>query len=403
MARVRALFVSWVCTSLIVSITLTAAACGAPGEDVAGPTLGTPSAPPTRTAQADYTPAARPPDGQRASASATPATAPTGATEQANDPPPSATPPAGATEQANDPPPSATPATPPTGATEQANDPPPSATPATAPAGATEQANDPPPSATPATAPAGATEQANDPPPSATPSTAPTGATEQANDPPPSATPATAPTGATEQANDPPPSATPSTPPPTAGDDLTASPRRPSSQLRQSPDSESESPSDWTRLDDVSRSAQGAEYTWQDGRHTRRARVQVDLVAQAEEETRSDDIVVRGGGEEHVVRRQPRHDETALPVFRSESGEILTLPGGVLLALDASWDQARVDQFFLENGITSDRIARQQFAVHAFLVETEPGFPSLELAKTLATQDGVLLSSPNWRREETTR
>ena len=153
----------------------------------------------------------------------------------------------------------------------------------------------------------------------------------------------------------------------------------------------------------MSRSAQGAEYTWQDGRHTRRARVQVDLVAQAEEETRSDDIVVRGGGEEHVVRRQPRHDETALPVFRSEAGEILTLPGGVLLALDASWDQARVDQFFLENGITGDRIARQQFAVHAFLVETAPGFPSLELAKTLAAQDGVLLSSPNWRREETTR
>ena len=173
--------------------------------------------------------------------------------------------------------------------------------------------------------------------------------------------------------------------------------------MRQLPDEESESPSDWESLDDVSRSAQGAEYTWQDGRHTRRASVQIDLVAQAEEETRSDDIVVRGGGEEHVVRRQPRHDEAALPVFRSESGEILTLPGGVLLALDASWDQARVDQFFLENGITGDRIARQQFAVHAFLVETEPGFPSLELANTLAAQDGVLLSSPNWRREESPR
>ena len=129
MARVRALFVSWVCTSLMVSITLTAAACGAPREDVAGPTLATPSAAPTRTAQADYTPAhpssrwaagicvrharhgphgrnrAGPPArrhtrhgpcgrnraGKRPPA-ATPATAPAGATEQANDPPPSATP-----------------------------------------------------------------------------------------------------------------------------------------------------------------------------------------------------------------------------------------------------------------------------------------------------------------------
>ena len=347
MARVDASFVSWACRSLIASIVLTAAACGvseggAPREDVAGPTLATPSAAPTRTAQADYTPAPRPPDGQRAAAFEAVPPTPTGATEQANDRPSSATPPTGATEQANDRPPSATPAPAPTGATAQANDRPP-------------------------------------------------------------ATPAPTPTGATEQADDPPPAATPATPPPTAGDDLTASPRRPSSQLRQLPDEESESPSGWESLDDVSRSAQGAEYTWQDGRHTRRASVQIDLVAQAEEETRSDDIVVRGGGEEHVVRRQPRHDEAALPVFRSESGEILTLPGGVLLALDASWDQARVDQFFLENGITGDRIARQQFAVHAFLVETEPGFPSLELANTLATQDGVLLSSPNWRREESPR
>ena len=350
MARVDALFVSWACTSLIASIVLTAAACGvseggAPREDVAGPTLATPSAAPTRTAQADYTPAPRPPDGQRAAAFEAVPPTPTGATEQANDRPP----------------------------------------------------------ATPAPTPTGATEQANARPPAATPVPAPTGATEQADDPPPAATPAPAPTGATEQADDPPPAATPATPPPTAGDDLTASPRRPSSQLRQLPDEESESPSGWESLDDVSRSAQGAEYTWQDGRHTRRAHVQIDLVAQAEEETRSDDIVVRGGGEEHVVRRQPRHDEAALPVFRSESGEILTLPGGVLLALDASWDQARVDQFFLENGITGDRIARQQFAVHAFLVETEPGFPSLELANTLAAQDGVLLSSPNWRREESPR
>ena len=328
MARVDALFVSWACRSLIASIVLTAAACGvseggAPREDVAGPTLATPPAAPTRTAQADDTPAPRPPDGQRAAAFEAVPPTPTGATEQADDRQPAATPP--------------------------------------------------------------------------------TGATEQANDRPPAATPAPAPTGATEQANDPPPAATPATPPPPAGDDLTASPRRPSSQLRQLPDEESESPSGWESLDDVSRSAQGAEYTWQDGRHTRRASVQIDLVAQAEEETRSDDIVVRGGGEEHVVRRQPRHDEAALPVFRTESGEILTLPGGVLLALDASWDQARVDQFFLENGITGDRIARQQFAVHAFLVETAPGFPSLELANTLATQDGVLLSSPNWRREESPR
>ena len=374
MARVDALFVSWARTSLIASIVLTAAACGvsqggAPTEDVAGPTLATPSAAPTRTAQAYYAPAPRPPDGQRASAFEAVPPTPTGATEQADAPP--RLPPRPPTGQPSRQTPARLPPRPPTGATEQVNDPPPAATPPTGDAGKR--------------------------PPSATARHGRNRAGKRPPAPPPP------PTGATEQANDPPPAATPATPPPTAGDDLTARPRPASSGLRQLPDEESESPSDWESLDDVSRSAQGAEYTWQDGRHTRRAHVQIDLVAQAEEETRSDDIVVRGGGEEHVVRRQPRHDEAALPVFRSESGEILTLPGGVLLALDASWDQARVDQFFLENGITGDRIARQQFAVHAFLVETEPGFPSLELANTLAAQDGVLLSSPNWRREESPR
>ena len=33
---------------------------------------------------------------------------------------------------------------------------------------------------------------------------------------------------------------------------------------------------------------------------------------------------------------------------------------------------------------------------NGFLVETEPGFPSLELANALAAQAGVWVSSPNW-------
>ena len=62
MARVDASFLACAFTSLIASIALTAAACGvsqggAAGEDVERPTLATPSAAPTRTAQAAHTPA----------------------------------------------------------------------------------------------------------------------------------------------------------------------------------------------------------------------------------------------------------------------------------------------------------------------------------------------------------
>ncbi|WP_420626626.1 hypothetical protein [Candidatus Poriferisodalis sp.] len=40
---------------------------------------------------------------------------------------------------------------------------------------------------------------------------------------------------------------------------------------------------------------------------------------------------------------------------------------------------------------------------NGYFVETEPGFPSLNLANSLATQDGVVLSSPNWWTELVTK
>ena len=45
----------------------------------------------------------------------------------------------------------------------------------------------------------------------------------------------------------------------------------------------------------------------------------------------------------------------------------------------------------------------RDFAINAFFVETEPGFPSLNLANELAEQEGVLISSPNWRTEVSLR
>ena len=61
MARAHQLFITWACTSPIASIALTAAACGASQggaarEEMEGPTLATPPATPTRTAQAAHTP-----------------------------------------------------------------------------------------------------------------------------------------------------------------------------------------------------------------------------------------------------------------------------------------------------------------------------------------------------------
>ena len=144
----------------------------------------------------------------------------------------------------------------------------------------------------------------------------------------------------------------------------------------------------------------GTVYTWQDGDRTLRV---VMEPRQAVHETVADtteDGVVEKGASDNIVRERSGSGSDGQPVFRSESGgELMTLPGGILLALDPVWDQHTVEKFFSRNGIAFDRTSELDFLPNGFFVETEPGFPSLELANTLADQDGVILSSPNWSRE----
>ena len=114
----------------------------------------------------------------------------------------------------------------------------------------------------------------------------------------------------------------------------------------------------------------------------------------------------RDGDRVMRVRLEPGADKEAYgvresdPVFRSESGGgVMTLPGGVLLALDPLWSASAVDQFFSQNSIKRNRVSPLGFLENAFFVETEPGFPSLDLANDLAEQDGVVISMPNWGME----
>ena len=154
----------------------------------------------------------------------------------------------------------------------------------------------------------------------------------------------------------------------------------------------------------VSGAGRGTVFTWQDGDATRRVVLQGDLVAQETASNGPDDVVIVEGVRDSIVQRQPGHGQDSMPVFRSESGgELMTLPGGVLLALEPGWDQARVDNFFLENNISKDRTSELTFIENGFYVETGPGFPSLELANDLAAKDGVVISSPNWWREAQTK
>ena len=144
---------------------------------------------------------------------------------------------------------------------------------------------------------------------------------------------------------------------------------------------------------------QGRSYTWEDGDRTLTVYLQTDLAVDQGSDGLPRDVVAADGVENRVARGvggQPQDD--ALPVFRSEYGELMTLPGGVLVVLDPEWSET--DSFFSTNSIKMDRVSELSYAANGFFIETDPGFPSLELANTLAVLDGVEVASPNWAREE---
>ena len=164
-------------------------------------------------------------------------------------------------------------------------------------------------------------------------------------------------------------------------------------------------------------SAQGDVHTWQDGDRTVGARLQLDLAVLDDGTIVARDEIVAGTGNTDSVPRSPSDGGESdsvgggqsggtggpQPVFLSESGELMTLPGGVIVALDAEWDTDATAAFFARNGIELDRVSELSYLTNGFFVQTDPGFASLDLANALAGQAGVGLSSPNWSRERTTR
>ena len=219
---------------------------------------------------------------------------------------------------------------------------------------------------------------------------------------------------ASEPASDPDPTPTPasvvdsttgSTPVPEVTVDLADTPREITLELPVLPD-KSLSPKSQTtqRSTGAVRSEppaqpEGKTYSWEDGDRTLNVVLQEDLVVQKTSEVTATDVVVVKGVVDSIVEKQTGHGSDAGPVFKSESGgELMTLPGGVLLALDPTWDETQVENFFSENGISADQVSELDFIPNGFVVETDAGFPSLDLANELASQDGVLISSPNWYR-----
>ena len=145
---------------------------------------------------------------------------------------------------------------------------------------------------------------------------------------------------------------------------------------------------------------QGQTHTWEDGDRTLKVYLQTDLVVEKGSDGLPRDIVEADDSEASALRSaDSRSKDDTLPAFRSESGSLMTLPGGVLLVLSADWSQTETNVFFSDNGIKMDRVSELSYVANGFFIETEPGFPSLDLANELAALEGVEVSSPNWGRQ----
>ena len=161
-------------------------------------------------------------------------------------------------------------------------------------------------------------------------------------------------------------------------------------------------------VSDQEGSAQGQPYTWQDGDRTLTVLLQADLTVQDDgeigprEEPEGTGVARSNEGKAVEKKDSSGVGSDDQPVFRSESGALMTLLGGILLALDPGWSQTQTDVFFANNGIKLNRVYELEFLTNGFFVGTEPGFASLNLANALAGQEGVVLSSPNWKTEVST-
>ena len=146
------------------------------------------------------------------------------------------------------------------------------------------------------------------------------------------------------------------------------------------------------------------EYAWKDGDRTLTVTLQPDLVVEEDDSGTSKSGASVGASGSNVVKSADgQGQKSGQPVFRSQSGSLMTLPGGVLLVLDAEWTATEVNAFLASNSIKLDQVSELDFVENGYFVETDPGYPSLNLANKLASQDGVIISSPNWWTEVTTK
>lgn len=96
-----------------------------------------------------------------------------------------------------------------------------------------------------------------------------------------------------------------------------------------------------------------------------------------------------------VRSKQPQAEVS--PVLRDAPGSnapMRALPGNVTVYLDPTWSEEQARAWLANRDL--ELVRKLDFGQNIFLVRTEPGLASLELANRLHGQDGVVAAMPDW-------
>ena len=161
-------------------------------------------------------------------------------------------------------------------------------------------------------------------------------------------------------------------------------------------------------------------YTYHDGKRERTIYLQTDLVAQFGRQSAPMATQAEANFQSRQVRIWKLKGDSKLksliqekaslskegfdsPVFTNgkNGGSKRALPGNVIVSLEVHWGQEQV-QAWAENQ-NLKLLKKLPLKGNLFLVATQPGWPSLDVANKLRNQNGVLWATPNWWVERTAR
>ena len=108
-------------------------------------------------------------------------------------------------------------------------------------------------------------------------------------------------------------------------------------------------------------------------------------------------VPVRSASTSDNASGESRDDSGEFPVFRTDTGQLVSPVGGVILSLDRSWSSQAVDEFLEANDLED---VEPLGIPNVYLVDTEAGLEAIEFANRLARLPGVVSCSPNLWTEE---